>query len=107
MKIFRKTANKRHNKIRRSRENFIFYRDYIDNLCGKHGLGSVCVCRLLNNSHGNPGRMVHFVNVYTKYGGDLLYKCNDDIYIHRSNIYGSELNAIGECIDWIERYYGK
>ena len=93
---------KKHNKIRRTREQFIFYAEMLNELCEKHNLTYYCFITQHNKLRiGKP--YVHYIILVNTVDTDEFKP--DGIY--RTRMYGNELNAFGDVIDYIERNFKK
>ena len=84
---------KKHNKIRRSRENFIYYNKLLSDVCNKHNLEYYCFI----DKH-----MKTYIGLSKK---DAEY--NEDLFLFETGKYGNELNALGRAIDYVIHNYGK
>lgn len=91
------------NKIRRSREQLIFYLDLLNGLCEKYNLDYYSF--MTQRKPTAPLKLKRFVHYMI-----LVNKIDTDEFkpdgIYRTKYYGSDLNAIGDVIRWVERNYG-
>ena len=87
-------------KIRRSRENLIFYIELLNELCEKYNLDYYSF--MTQRKPTAPLKMKQFVHYII-----LVNKIDTDEFkpngIYKTKMYGNDLNAYGDAIRWIER----
>lgn len=96
------------NKIRRTREQFIYYHEILSNLCFPNKMEFLIYSRHLGKGlYYGTTKSVYHICLYKNNSSDGNRFIDDDtkeLYlVYRTREYGNDLNAYGDAIRWIER----